>query len=264
MIQKTIICLSLFIIICFQTGCGRKESAPKPQADLSNEPMVLEKVSEVESGISRLFPDASQYIYPNSTIGFQDTIKDNDDAPDLVQHISAHIMLESSDDIEIVYEYYKQLIPEDTFTIKHKHGKIQGIYCTYFSPHPHNVSMDNVTQLTITQPSRNFSDEMLSSQIKVLKQQRDQYEKMFKLQEEKYANMPNDTPKDGLQNIKSLIDRIDLQVAVLTNKTTLINVLLSVEPREIDIPVKTIELPLPDNDSLSLDNDSQTPESDNQ
>lgn len=260
MIQKKILCLILFLLVAIQTGCGKKEPSPKSETSIPPEPVELEKVSEVDEGISHLFPAAQDYIYPNSTIGFQDSVKDNDSAPDFVQNISVTIMLESPDDIELVYNYYKNLIPEENFTIKHKHGKIQGIYATYFSPHPRNKVMDNVVQVTITQPSRNFADSMLASQIEVLQQQKAQYEKLFKLQEARRATLPEGAPADGMQNIETLMNRIDLQIAVLTNKTTLVNLLFSVEPREIEIPVKSIPLLLSDNDSSFPDNETFIPD----
>ena len=236
----------LILFLCF-TGCGEKKeheqkmpAQPRPSA-----PSKQINRIQIDNEILDLFPHIKKYIPQQTNIVFQKLIRENEGEILLKpQNLTANIILESTDSLEKIYQYYKKIIPPELFSVKHRNNKVQGVYCSYLNKKEklHNIPMR--LSVKITQPSRNFSTDVIRSQLAVIEQQIDQLERISKII--KLKEVSNDTPQIFTND---QINRLKIQLSTLTNKTTLIDLSFTYEPQKVSpkkvLPTIKIRKPNP-------------------
>jgi len=230
--KLNLIFINIALASVILSGCEKKEPSQKiPEKIMKS---TIEK-KDINKNIIDSFPTVFDYIYPSGKILSQEGEKidrDYSTPKDTPEYKSSLIMIESTDSIEEIHEFYKKLFPQENIRISEKNGSLNSIFCFLISKTGGTNNTSVEIQLKVTQPYKNFSGDVLQSQIDTINTQISQYEKILEAQIQRKQETDNDSPSlpminNAITHCKTQIDKLQSQVSFLNNKSAVIELKLT-------------------------------------
>jgi len=227
-------------IVFSLAGCSKKDKDQKEKSTVQEQSEQQVDISlqkqKLDKEIYLSFPAVKDYLFAKAKLISQETIL-NENQKSIHTMTSAICVFETSELLETVYAFYKELFPEEKFRINYKDKNIRTFFCSDlitggFEGLAYMVSVKSY------RPSMNFNSDVIDSQIKVIKGQIIQYEKIKTIQEKKLSqNIPAEKTYTALQDCIRRIKELKIQALALDNRSTVIELSLNYIMPSVPQPV---------------------------
>ena len=242
--MKKILLISIvvFPVLFLMAGCSKKDKDydKKEKSAVTQQPEKKVDISlqkqKLDNEIYLSFPVVKDYLYAKSSLFSQEKFL-NENQTSIHTMTSAICVFETSESLETVYGFYKNIFPEDKFRINYKDKKIRTFFCSQFITGGLN-GLAYMISVKSYRPSMNFNADVIDSQIEVIKGQIAQYEKIKIIHENRLRqNITVKKTYKALQECLKRIKELKIQASALSNRTTVIELSLNYIMPSVPQPV---------------------------